>query len=150
MFTICPSPLLPSSVAVTTTSVSLFTKFRMHRSFLLCGGLAMRSNFNAVVRCMERRSNMLHNSCMSSIVRDLIYQFQSQGEELSGNLVAGRISRVWSDSAGRRNHCHGARAGKRRWPKAATSSEGPWKGLFIRTTKHLYTLRNITSWQVVE
>lgn len=32
MFTVCPSPLFPLTMAVTTTSVSFPTKFRMQRS----------------------------------------------------------------------------------------------------------------------
>lgn len=43
--TFCPSPLFPPTVAVTTTRVSLLTKFRMHRS---CGlDSATRSNLRA-------------------------------------------------------------------------------------------------------
>lgn len=49
MLTIMPSPLLPPTVAVTTTKVSLATKFRMHRStFLSLGPRAVRSNFKAL------------------------------------------------------------------------------------------------------
>ena len=46
MLTVCPSPLAPPIVAVTTTSVSRDTKFRMHRSDFLCWpwGCAVRSN----------------------------------------------------------------------------------------------------------
>jgi hypothetical protein len=48
ILTTCPSPLLPLIVAVTTTSVLLFTKFRMHRSFLvLWPECATRSNLRA-------------------------------------------------------------------------------------------------------
>lgn len=61
MLTIIPSPLLPLTVAVTTTSVSLLTKFRIHLSFFaLCPGCATRSNFNACElngnSAIERRS----------------------------------------------------------------------------------------------
>lgn len=45
MSTLCPSPLLPSMVAVTTTRVSLLTKLRIHRS---CGlDSACKSNLRA-------------------------------------------------------------------------------------------------------
>lgn len=56
MFTRMPSPLVPLTIAVTTTSVSLATKFRMHRSFLLsCDcDVACRSNFNALAQAMKR------------------------------------------------------------------------------------------------
>lgn len=48
ILTTCPSPLLPLIIAVTTTSVSLFTKFRIHRSFLeLWPECATRSNLRA-------------------------------------------------------------------------------------------------------
>jgi hypothetical protein len=48
ILTICPSPLLPLIVAVTTTSVSLVAKFLMHRSFLvLWPECATRSNLRA-------------------------------------------------------------------------------------------------------
>lgn len=56
MFTRMPSPLVPLTIAVTTTNVSLATKFRMHRSFLLsCDcDVACRSNFNALTQAMKR------------------------------------------------------------------------------------------------
>lgn len=56
MFTRMPSPLVPLTIAVTTTRVSLATKFRMHRSFLLsCDcDVACRSNFNALAQAMKR------------------------------------------------------------------------------------------------
>lgn len=56
MFTRMPSPLVPLTIAVTTTNVSLATKFRMHRSFLLsCDcDVACRSNFNALAQAMKR------------------------------------------------------------------------------------------------
>src|ERR1700753_4104769 len=51
MLTIIPSPRLPLTIAVTTTSVSLVTKFRMHRSFFaLCPGCATSSNLRACAR----------------------------------------------------------------------------------------------------
>lgn len=52
MFNVWPSPLLPLTVAVTTTNWSLATKFRMHRSFCLDSwpGWACISNFRAVMR----------------------------------------------------------------------------------------------------
>lgn len=47
IFTTCPSPLVPPMVAVTTTKVSLDTKFRMHRWYLpLLPEWACRSNFS--------------------------------------------------------------------------------------------------------
>lgn len=47
-----PSPLLPLTIAVTTTRVSLATKFRMHRSFLVsCDWeVAWRSNLRALAQ----------------------------------------------------------------------------------------------------
>lgn len=48
MLTCMPSPLWPSIVLVTITSVSLDTKFRIQRVlFLSCAGYAMMSNFSA-------------------------------------------------------------------------------------------------------
>jgi hypothetical protein len=48
MSTFMPSPLYPSTVAVTTTNVSFATKFRMHLTRLLSPALfASISNFNA-------------------------------------------------------------------------------------------------------
>lgn len=56
MFTRMPSPLLPLIVAVTTTKVSLATKFRIHRSFLLsCDwDVAWRSNLRACAQATKR------------------------------------------------------------------------------------------------
>lgn len=48
MLTICPSPFCPLTIAVTSTRVSLATKFRMHRSYLLEWPVcAWRSNLRA-------------------------------------------------------------------------------------------------------
>lgn len=48
MLTICPSPFCPLTIAVTSTRVSLATKFRMHRSYLLEWPVcACRSNLRA-------------------------------------------------------------------------------------------------------
>ncbi len=49
MLTCCPSPFEPPTVTVTTTSVSLATKFRIHRSDFLCwpDGCAVKSNLSA-------------------------------------------------------------------------------------------------------
>ena len=59
MLTICPSPLDPSTIAVTSTKVSLATKFRMHRSYLapwpVC---AERSNLRAHVMGRARRRKL--------------------------------------------------------------------------------------------
>ena len=64
MFTRMPSPLAPLTMAVTTTSVSLATKFRMHRSFLLsCDcDVACRSNFNALAQAMKRTRPQMYCS----------------------------------------------------------------------------------------
>lgn len=58
MLTRMPSPLLPETIAVTTTRVSLATKFRTHLSFLLSCDceVAWRSNFRA---CAQARKNTI-------------------------------------------------------------------------------------------
>lgn len=65
MFTIWPSPFAPLTVAVTSTSVSLDTKFRMHLSYrALWPVCAWRSNFKAKEngrRVMNRRK--LDDNC---------------------------------------------------------------------------------------
>lgn len=65
MFTRMPSPLAPLTIAVTTTNVSLATKFRMHRSFLLsCDcDVACRSNLSALAQAMK--STRLQMYCSS-------------------------------------------------------------------------------------
>ena len=68
MLTTCPSPLLPLIVAVTTTNVSLFTKFRMHRSFLvLWPECATRSNLRA---CETGRT--MRRIRMSSMIEEYL------------------------------------------------------------------------------
>lgn len=65
MFTRMPSPLFPDTIAVTTTSVSLPTKFRTHRSFLWSWEceVAWRSNLSA--RAQARKSARLQMYCRS-------------------------------------------------------------------------------------
>jgi len=58
IFTICPSPLLPPTIAVTSTRVSLATKFRMHLSYFeLCPVCACRSNFRAEAKGRSSRAS---------------------------------------------------------------------------------------------
>lgn len=58
MFTICPSPLLPDTIAVTSTRVSLPTKFRMHLSYFeLCPVCACRSNFRDEAKGRRNRAS---------------------------------------------------------------------------------------------
>lgn len=75
IFTICPSPLLPDTIAVTSTRVSLPTKFRIHLSYFeLCPVCACRSNFRAEARGkisrasrnMSERRAITNNSCAAS------------------------------------------------------------------------------------
>lgn len=65
MLTRMPSPLLPLTIAVTTTSVSLATKFRTHLSFLLsCDcDVAWRSNLRACAQATN--STRLQMYCSS-------------------------------------------------------------------------------------
>ena len=56
ILTICPSPFCPSTIAVTSTSVSFPTKFRMHLSYLLLWPVcAARSNLSAREKGRRRR-----------------------------------------------------------------------------------------------
>ena len=59
MLRLCPSPLAPSEVTVTTTSVSLPTKFRIHRSLLTCAVAAAISNLSAVHSCTTVRKTTI-------------------------------------------------------------------------------------------
>jgi hypothetical protein len=66
MLTTIPSPFIPPIVAVTTTKVSLETKFRMHLSDLwLRYGNAWRSNLRASVH--TRRSRIPHKVCSNDL-----------------------------------------------------------------------------------
>ena len=59
ILTCCPSPLLPPTIAVTRTRVSLATKFRIHRSYLLlCPVCAERSNFKAKEKGRKNRRSL--------------------------------------------------------------------------------------------
>lgn len=69
--TTMPSPLKPSTLAVTTTSVSLATKFRMHLSFFPC--LASRSNFRAEMEVSKR--NMLQTYCSHVRVNAMLVMY---------------------------------------------------------------------------
>ena len=57
ILTRCPSPLLPLSIAVTTTRVSALTKFRIHRCVSFACGWAYNSNLRACVNANGRRRN---------------------------------------------------------------------------------------------
>lgn len=65
MFTRIPSPLLPLTVAVTTTNVSLATKFRIHLSLRVsCDWeVAWRSNLRACAQATNR--TILQTYCSS-------------------------------------------------------------------------------------
>ncbi len=63
MLTCMPSPLVPSTVAVTTTRVSLATKFRTHRLGLLPLLWAWRSNLSAFAKATN--SSTLQAYCSS-------------------------------------------------------------------------------------
>ena len=68
MSTLCPSPLYPSKIAVTTTSCLSATKLRMHRSYLAasCGETGCRSNLRAAVSgAMTATSNVRRRNIRS-------------------------------------------------------------------------------------
>lgn len=82
MLTRMPSPLLPETIAVTTTRVSLATKFRTHLSFLLSCDceVAWRSNFRA---CAQARKNtILQTYCSND--RGIAMMGVEQAEDLVG------------------------------------------------------------------
>lgn len=67
MFTTCPSPLVPPTMAVTTTRVSLATKFRIHRWYLaLLPGWEARSNLRDHDNCRR----VIHNIAAKREERD--------------------------------------------------------------------------------
>ena len=78
--TFCPSPRVPSIVAVTTTRVSWLTKFRMHRS---CGlDSAWISNLRAYESSGRRKSSILsEQNSESSILPGLRSCKEQQPEE---------------------------------------------------------------------
>lgn len=78
MLTVWPSPFDPLTMAVTTTNVSLATKFRMHRSFLpsRCG-TAARSNLRASTDAMS--STMLQT-----------YRSRARGKAIMGEVPGDR------------------------------------------------------------
>jgi hypothetical protein len=85
MLTTIPSPFIPPIVAVTTTKVSLETKFRMHLSDLwLRYGNAWRSNLRASVH--TRRSRIPHKVCSN----DLGYAIL---DKLAKNWMKDRVDR---------------------------------------------------------
>lgn len=70
MSTLCPSPLYPSKIAVTTTSCLSATKLRMHRSYLAasCCETGCRSNLRAAVSgAMTATSNVRRRSIRSMV-----------------------------------------------------------------------------------
>lgn len=88
MLTRIPSPLLPDTIAVTTTRVSLATKFRTHLSFLLSCDceVAWRSNFRASAQA--RKSTILQTYCSNDRG---IAMMRSKGESLGvGGFVVAR------------------------------------------------------------
>lgn len=70
MLTICPSPFCPLTIAVTSTRVSLATKFRIHRSYLLEWPVcAWRSNLRAEEKGIAaRRRRVLAAGPMRTIL----------------------------------------------------------------------------------
>ena len=135
MLTCCPSPLLPDTVAVTTTSVSLLTKFLIHRSFLAeCPGCATRSNLRAderVARTARKRGRKGSRAILGAKMADQRVQtrryendgvlgaavYASMHLQVGQNVQeAGRKSKevTWAVKS-QRSFC-------RHWPVAATRS----------------------------
>jgi hypothetical protein len=94
MFTRMPSPLVPLTIAVTTTSVSLATKFRMHRSFLLsCDcDVAGRSNFNALAQEMKRTRLQMY--CSNDRGSAMVVVVDAVGVWMRGKLYRGSLVTV--------------------------------------------------------
>lgn len=90
-----PSPLNPSMVAVTTTSVSLPTKLRMQRSFLEPSAVAIRSNLRALAAPTSSRT--LQRYCSSERWRAMVVvlgeeRMPGKGGFLSlASVVYGRV-----------------------------------------------------------
>lgn len=68
--TLCPSPLYPSNIAVTTTNCSFATKFRTHRSYLAASWeeTGWRSNLSAAARGRRKSSTQLKSRDNRSMI----------------------------------------------------------------------------------
>lgn len=91
-----PSPLLPPTVAVTTTNVSFATKFRMHRSvFLSLGPRAVRSNFRALTEAIKSTKPQMYCSSARGSAIVSVLGVSSWSEQFSVLCVLVRLPVNW-------------------------------------------------------
>ena len=91
MLTTCPSPFMPSTIAVTSTSVSLPTKFRMHLSYLVLEPVcAARSN----LRAQEKGRMAMKSSKLCIGVGHAILKTLSSGRVMKGPFASRNCSNV--------------------------------------------------------